>query len=1329
MPLDLPSLRSFRPHFHSGQAERFYLPLLFDLMAVRKPRLAVVLGFGEGDLFFALCQSAVENQIDGRCVAVRRSSAEEKAEDDEVWMRGAADGAEFFGEVAQFLAGSATKIAGSFANESIDLLLINDCDSCEISAPEFAAWRPRLSSGAVVLVHGIDLERENGLRRFWQEISADHTAVEFHEGVGLGLMAMAAPVNDPFLAELFDSPKSFTQLYHLAAERSDAQARAGAAAREVSSLRTRQVWIDTLLEDRWKTQEIMDRQAEIMAQRERDLATLNERFDELHRDRVKAQLIMDTQADQLKQWVANCEKLTAERNKLKTRAKEQQRMLEAAKRNCRKGGRCFRVKGKADEKSAPKLSIPRKVLREIRRIPGSLFRAWSSPPPAERLPEITSKPQADPYAVWIAAHEPDEEALAEQRRAAAQLLVRPKISLLVPVYHPPPDFLEEMFASVAAQTYADWELCVVEAGPQNAQTTEIIDRWTQRESRIRHERLEQNLGIAENTNRALVLATGDFVGLLDHDDLLAPFALYEMARALAAAPAADLFYSDEDRWSADGRRHSPFFKPEWSPELLMSFMYIGHLTVYRRALVDELRGFRKEFDLSQDYDLALRASERAREIRHVPHVLYHWREHAASGSLGGKPDARKSNLAALADAMRRRNLPADIIELPTANRARLQLGHDPHVSIVIPTDSPERAEACLRKLPAATCYTKYEIVLVTNSGLIKKLAAESIGGVSVQLIPFDAPFNFSAKCNAGARAATGELLVFFNDDVEPQQADWIENLIEPLGNPEVGAVSPKLLYEGGQIQHAGLVTGVRGLVGTAFHQQPQTSTMHFNFAQSLRDVSALSGACLALRRAQFLEGAGFDETNAPISHSDVDLCFRIRERGRRCVYTPFTVLKHVGHVSLGEGEKVATAPAKDKSDIFLLRRWGGFTAHDPYFPDNMRDWLFADSPTPIRMFARNDAAPASRSLDVLFVTHDLTWSGAPILLLHLATWCRQNGIFAVVMAPEDGPLREKYEAAGIPLIIDPLALREHESFRKFCRNFDCLVANTIQSWPAVRSARQENLPVLWWLHETLVGEHFLREDAQLRATLPLADVVFTPSERTSAVYRPFRDRPVVRVPYGIPDLAPLRNREDNAARPLRFLVLGSLEPRKGQDVFVAALRQLEPALRQRAHFEIAGRTMDPEFRTKLDTASQGLENLTFTGALGHAEALDLLARCDVLVCSSRDEAMPVTILEAMSLGKAIVSTTVGGVPEFIVENENGLLVRPENPEQLARALHRLIDDSALAARLGATAHTTYEKYFTIERFGADFRALAEQTIRDAESIAGFRRMAATTVGK
>lgn len=1306
----LPSLLGFQPRFYTGGPTRFHLPLFYDLIAVTKPKTVVTLGFGDGQAFFTFCQAVREQNIECRCVAVRREHADEKGEEDSAWLAGKNYGNEFYGDMVCFESGS--DALNKFADQSIELLLLEDCDSGSEIRRDLSRWEPKISPNGLVLFHGVDLERIDDVKAAWLGWVGSRPTMEFPAGIGLGVAVRSesSQLREPLFSRN-SGATALDELYRLAAVRIEAQASAAEAVRQQRSLQARQVWIDSLLADRWKVQEVMDYQASKLAELselQRRFDGLQSRFDALLADRAKAQLIMDSQHDhmdsqreQLDQWITEAEKLKAQ-------LKETKRILSAAKQACSKKGKCFRP----PESPKERRPLKERILRELQRIPRNLRISPASkniPQPGPAIIVATDAP-IDRYAEWIRENEPDAVALEKQRNASSQLQTRPKISLLVPVHNTPARFLEEMFTSISHQTYDQWELCVVDGGSDESETLALLQQWASREARIHLRRLEKNLGISENTNRALELATGDFIACIDHDDLLAPFALYELARAINDFPEGDIFYSDEDRWSGKGKRKAPFFKPEWSPEFLYTTMYVGHLTAYRRTLVDEIGGFRKEFDLSQDYDFALRATEQAKAICHIPRVLYHWREHPASGSAGGKPEARKTNLAALDDAMRRRGLSAEIIEYPAANRVRFKILDWPKVSIIIPTDSAECSRLCVEQLPRQTSYPNYEIVVVTNSKLAGLLEVAAAKNPTFRFIRYDKPFNFSDKCNVGAQAATGTRLIFFNDDVESGQSDWIQNLIEPLENTEVGAVAPKLLYATGKIQHAGLVTGVRGLVGTACHEWPADSLDHTNLAQSMRDVSALSAACLAMRRDDFFRVGAFDAANTPIDHSDIDLCFKIREAELRCVYTPFVTMTHRGHVSIRAAE-IVKPRTRDKAEIYLLKRWAGYTCHDPYFPDNMRDWLYGDSPTPIRMFGADNPDPPRGSRDLLFVSHDLSLSGAPILLLHLAIWCKRSGIFVVAMAPEDGPLREKYEAAGVPLIIDPLITMRHESFVKFVRDFDCVLANTIRSESAVRSAYKANVPVIWWMHETLVGEHYLQTESKLRSALTLADVILVPTEATARVYRPYTTAPVTRLSYGIPDVAGQSEQSQaNVRDSLRFLVLGSIEPRKGQDVFVSAISCLSPNLQAKAQFQLFGRVMDSEFGDRVRAAASGIRNFSIESEQDHRRALETLHGIDVLVCSSRDEAMPVTILEALSLGKAIISTTVGGVPEVLTDGHDALLVSPEDPEGLAEAMGRLIRDSELVRVLGRNGRETFQNRFMLDQFGTGFRDLVEKTV-------------------
>jgi GT2 family glycosyltransferase/glycosyltransferase involved in cell wall biosynthesis len=1327
---------NFEPKFFTGGPTRCYLPFFFDIVVQEKPALIVALGLADAQAHLTFCQAVIEQNLSSRCVAVRRPRADEPANDDPAWRLAQEATAKFFATASQLVEADVARAAADFADGSIEVLLIDDIDSGETVRQELEIWRSKLSTNALVLLHGIGLERQDSPGNAWADFIREKAAAHFAEGIGLGVAAeITAAKGSPFRTALFDQTTVLAQGYRLIAESIMETKRARHAERRARFFETRQTLFDTIVEDRTKAQSVIEYQERCIADFYRRFETINadrtkaqellgepmgtiselaQRFSILTRDRADAQLVMDDQFAQIQKMHA---KLT-----------EQKQALTVAKSACRNKGRCFVVpKG-----PKPRRSVGERVAREFARIPRKLRRIFLAPPVAPKE-KIVPSPIEKNYAKWVTEHEPTAGDLEKQRLKSSAWDRRPKISLLIPLLDPPANFLNELFISIVSQTYDNWEACVVDGGSANRETLESLRRWMKTDKRIRVQRVEVNLGISENTNHALRLATGDFIALVDHDDVLAPFALYELANAIRRRPAADIFYSDEDRLLQSGQRAKPFFKPEWSPELLYSFMYIGHLSVYRRELALALGGFRQQFDLSQDYDFALRATERAREVVHIPHVLYHWREHAASGASGGKPQARKTNIAALVDAVKRRGLDAEVLEYPTANRVRMCLRNTLRVSVIVPTDSSTRVEKCVRDLPVVTRYANAEFIIVTGTQLIERLraSAEPISD-QVRFVAFDASFNFSAKCNAGARAATGERLIFLNDDVEAEQGDWIENIIEPLENPEVGAVAPKLLYPTGRIQHAGLVTGVRGIVGTAMHQWAGDSVDYTNFAQSMRPVSALSAACMAVRRADFFAVGGFDEINTPIAHSDLDLCFKLREAGMRCVYTPFARLTHHGHASIGQAQQPAKPQIVDKASIFLLQRWAAFTCQDPYYTKNMREWLYRDSPEPIQMFGRSNSGNGKSGRNLLLISHDLSLSGAPIIMSHLAKWCREHGTFVVVMSPEDGPLREAFVQADIPVIIDSLlatgyeaftkfgrglSVKSHKSFARFSRAFDCVIASTIFAAPLIRDARTEGIPHIWWIHEALVGDQFLRKYSVLPAVLGLAEQIITPDKSSRRVYQAFARRPIRVLPYGIPDIAPGHAiQRERRAGPLRFLLLGTIEHRKGQQTLLEALRYLPMDVLDRSKFLIVGRPHDAKLAAQVRAAAENSPHLQYRETVGHQDALTLIQETDVMLCTSSDETGPLILIEAMALGKPILSTKVGIVGENLIADEDALFVEPGDAIALAGAIQRLVQGPHLRRKLATNARNAYERHFGLERFGTEFLGIVEEAIQNESSL-------------
>ncbi len=556
------------------------------------------------------------------------------------------------------------------------------------------------------------------------------------------------------------------------------------------------------------------------------------------------------------------------------------------------------------------------------------FHRWLA---ARRMPIVVGGPTDPPL---------------RRARAKAPLLRRdPLVSLLVPVWKTPMWALERCISSVLAQSYRSWELCLCDDASGDAELTAYLRALRKADRRIRTTALPRNGGISAATNGALAISRGRFVAFLDHDDELSPDALAVVARALADNPDADVLYSDEDKIDASGERFDPLFKPDWSPDLLLSFQYLGHLMTVRRDLVVELGGLRSDFDGSQDYDLALRATERARSIVHVPEVLYHWRTlpgSAASDASGtiAKPWAYEAGLRAIADALRRAGEEAEVTQEPRfAGRyhVRRALASRPLVSVVVPfRDEPGLLATCCTSLRADPGYDRVELVLVDNGSELPETAAllERLeGGPGVRIIEAPGPFNWAAINNRAVAEAKGEVLLFANNDVEARSPRWLHAMLGHALRPAVGAVGARLVYPDGAIQHAGVVVGLGGIAGHVLRGLPGWHPGYNSMAIQTRDCSVVTGACMMTRREVFEAVGGFDE-ELPVAFNDVDYCLSLRERGYLVVYTPLAELVH--HESRSRGHTDDLAESKR-----ILERWGHvIVAGDPYLNRNLSHWRY-----------------------------------------------------------------------------------------------------------------------------------------------------------------------------------------------------------------------------------------------------------------------------------------------------------------------------------------------------------------------------------------------------
>ncbi len=546
------------------------------------------------------------------------------------------------------------------------------------------------------------------------------------------------------------------------------------------------------------------------------------------------------------------------------------------------------------------------------------------------------------YRRWYARQRWRPEAIAAARAEVATWAYCPTISILTPVYNIAPRWLERAIASVQAQVYPHWQLCLADDASPDPAVRAVLARYAAADPRLQVVYRDRNGGISAASNAALELATGDFIALLDHDDELAPQALYAIVRLLQAHPEADFIYSDEDRINERGRHYGPSFKPDWSPDYLHSQMYTCHLGVYRTALVRSLGGFRSEYDGPQDYDLVLRLTEKTAHIYHVPQVLYHWRSLPSStaASVAAKPWSFERGQGALAAMLARAGDRGRVetTEFPGVFRVRRELQGQPLVSIVIPSAGKTGLvvnqtvcllERCLASIQTRSTYRQFELLVVDGYDIPEPTLARL--GDSVRLVRDRQPFNFSRRINLGVAQAQGEMVLLLNDDTEVLTPDWLEALLEVAQGPAVGAVGAKLRFPDGKIQHAGVVI-VEGLHPMhAFYGFPGAHPGYGCSNVATRNYLAVTGACLMIRRALYQQLGGLDEA-FPLNYNDVDLCLKAHQAGYRNVLVPYAELSHWGSASRQDNQ---VAPAERDR---LRAKWGDYWQQlggvDPYYNPN-----------------------------------------------------------------------------------------------------------------------------------------------------------------------------------------------------------------------------------------------------------------------------------------------------------------------------------------------------------------------------------------------------------
>lgn len=963
------------------------------------------------------------------------------------------------------------------------------------------------------------------------------------------------------------------------------------------------------------------------------------------------------------------------------------------------------------------LAKPARVVRKRLRNRGWLkaplkgkadFVAMRAAAPRELRPFLT--PVA-PYDAWRLNNRFTTKARAElqARLDAAEGL--PRISIVTPVYNTPSRYLQEMAASVLEQVYQNWELCFVDDASTARDIPALLSELAAKDSRIRVHRRASNGGISEASNDGVRMSTGDVIALVDHDDKLTPDALGEMALYYGAHPQADIVYSDDDKFDDEGRHFAPQFKPDWSPTLLLSYMYISHLLTFRRELFFEAGGFRKNFDGSQDYDFALRATEHARHVGHIPRILYHWR--AAPGSTATSGDAKPASFVAGATAVRealaRRGVDAETSHPDWALATKVGMyaiafpDDGPSVTIIVPTfNQVEYLRDCISSL-AATTYRNFDVLVIdngsTDSATIEYLKeVRRLPRHAVKRIPQrKSGFSFAALMNQAVELAHGEYVLFLNNDTRVISPRWLSQMVGYGQLDGVGSVGAKLYFGDDTVQHAGILIGQNdGLAGHAFRNAARHDWGYMGFAKTTREYSAVTAACALTSRELFTRFGGFDETHFAVAYNDADYGCRLADAGLTNVYCADAELYHF------EGK---TRPKRDNPlEVTAMRRKYRNWRDRWYNPSLSRDHEACQIST------RRSSHSDRNGVRVAVVSHSLNLEGAPNTLLDLVLGLKSRGVIEpMVFSPQEGPLRARYEAAGVEVHILnlPSAQAGHREYQasidRLAKGFlahgiEIVISNTLTMYQAVNAASVAGIAAIWCQHESEPWESYFDHVAPEQR--PFAYAAFGQAYRVTYVAEATRrtwagvqtrdNSELIR--HAIP---PERLQEEvtrwtrTSARKdlhdikrgeLLLLVAGTVCRRKGQLDAVRMLNHLPAEVCSRIRVVIAGAIGEADYlaalQQELDAAPQDISaRVTITGPVDDMSRY--FAAADMLLCTSRIESAPRVIVEAMAFGLPIITTPVFGIPELVDEDVNALFYAPDDTPTLAHQVARLVETSAL----------------------------------------------------
>lgn len=881
-----------------------HLPFAAWVVKEVEPKIFVELGSHYGHSYFAFCQSVVEAGLSTKCYAVDTWQGDEHAGqyNNDIYVGVNEYNKEHYEKFSQLLKMTFDDATSCFEDKSIELLHIDGLHTYEAVRHDFESWLPKLAPGAVVMFHDTNVhERDFGVWKLWQELQVNYPYnIEFFHSHGLGVLQLNNAPDDKKLDWLklgTNEKEELVNYFSALGSRQLERFQLNDFKQQISGL----------------NQAVSDRDGQISS--------------------IK-QALSEREAQVSVLYNSNSWRITRPLRAIMQQMKRIRRVAKRIKPAIKQHGGLKSAARKAMQLyRRDDLGGVKHVLNAVKRSV-QVF-------PAQNSGEY----DRNDYTEWVHRYDTvTDEMRATMHARIDSLNNKPLISVVMPTYNPRQEWLIEAIESVRRQIYPNWELCIADDASTDKAIRPILERYAKEDSRIKVVFREENGHISASSNSALELVSGEWVALLDHDDLLSEHALFWVADAINKKPDARLIYSDEDKIDEDGNRHGPYFKCDWNVDLFYSQNMFSHLGVYHADLLQKIDGFREGLEGAQDYDLALRCIEQidAKQICHIPRVLYHWRVHAESTAQSNeaKPYAMLAGERALNEHFFRKKINATSELVGYGYRTHYALQDSlPMVSLIIPTrNGLQLLSQCVESILEKTTYPNYELLIIDNGSdeletqqYLKELKAEK----RVRVIHDDRPFNYSALNNAAVKLAQGEVVGLLNNDVEVISPDWLSEMVSIALQQGVGAVGARLWYFNNTLQHGGITLGIGGWAGHAHKGFPKGHPGYVGRMSLISGFTAVTGACLIVRKELYEKIGGLNESDTKIACNDVDFCLRVREAGYRNVWTPYAELYH--HESATRGfEDTPEKQARFAKEVEYMRQaWGDTFLDDPAYSPNL----------------------------------------------------------------------------------------------------------------------------------------------------------------------------------------------------------------------------------------------------------------------------------------------------------------------------------------------------------------------------------------------------------